>query len=305
MSKRAHFLRSLALGALALLTTGAKAPPPDTERIVDASTGHTVTATINGRPMKLRVELDSLDWIRLNTAAAARAGLDGSMIHGGQQIGSVKFKFDTSVTRVRLGTLNEKRRIVWYDRDVIAGPADGIISPSLLPENRVTLRFHQPVPGERTIELDLDHSRIRGLRHKIEVGDQIVWVNFSPPHPLSIATAAAGAHLAEMRDGHWTGPPQPVLIELGIERPGRPMELRKPLDIGGLLSRDFLVRTADYRGSFQLPPDQEADPDEIVITGKTSKGRAQLWLTLGKDALGGCSSITHDKKREMLTLHCL
>jgi len=299
--------KSVALFALALLTIGAKASPPDTERIVDASTGHMVTTAINGRPMKLRVDLDTSDWIMLNAASAARAGLDGSMLKFTTRLYGVKVKIDSSLTRVKVGALNKGRRVFWFDRDVIDAPADGIVGPSHLPENRVTLRFHPPVPGERTIELAVDHSMIRGPRYRLDIGEETIWVNLAPLRPLSVATAAAGAYLAQQRDGHWTGPPQTVKVPPGIDRPGRPMALRKPLDINGLADESFLVRTADYRGGFALPPDEEesADPDEIVITGKTSRGRAQLWLTLGKDVLGGCSSITHDKRRQMLILRCL
>lgn len=293
----------MALGALALLTIGAR-PAPDLERIVDAASGHIVTAIINGRPMKLRVELDANYWITLNAASAARAGLDGSWIKGTVPVSSVPVKFNSSATRLKIGAWNEKHRITWIDRTVIEG-ADGIIGPSLLPENRVTLTFHPPAPGERTIELAIDNSRYFGSRYKLRVGEETLWVNFTPHRPQSVATAAAGAHLAQMQDGHWSGEPRLVRIELGIDRPGRPMTLRKPFDIGGLMSSSFMVRTADYRGKFQLPPDKEPDPGEILVTGRTSKGRARFLLSLGRDALGGCSSITHDKKRETLTLHCL
>jgi hypothetical protein len=283
------------------------APPPDDERIVDAASGALVDVTINGRPLKLRLDLEAADWIMLNAASAARAGLDGSMFKLDYKVGTVKVKINSSLTRVRVGPYNKKRRIFWADRPVVNAPADGTISPTHLAENRVTMRFHASLPGERIIELPVDHSMIRGLRHKVEVGGEDVWVAFAPLQARSVATAAAGAHLSTISDGHWAGPPEPVRIFLGVERPGRPMELRKTLQLDGVSSRGFLVRTSDYRGDYQLPQDEEekADPDEVVITGKTKKGSAKLWLTLGKDSLGRCSSITHDKRRKMLILRCL
>ncbi len=296
--------RAMLAGALAMTMIGAKPPPPDLERVIDIGAGELIDATVNGRPMKLRVDLGTPDWVMLNAASAARAGLDGSMIGGSRKIGPIKLRIDSSLTKLKVGSYRKGRRIFWFDRDVTEG-ADGLISPSVIPENRVTLKLGPAMQGERTIVLDVDHSMIRGFRHKLAVGDESLWITFAPERPMSVATAASGAHLAETNDGHWTGPPEKVRVELGIDRPGRPMELRRPLDIGGLASRSFMVRTADYRGSFQLPPEEDADPDEIVVTGKTSKGRAQLWLTLGRDTLGRCSSITHDKRRETLTLRCL
>ena len=297
--------RAMLLSGLALAVIGAKKPQPDLERIVDAASGHMVTVTINGRPMKVRVEPTAFDRVMLNPASSVRAGLDGSMLKGSFGYFSVRVKMNSSLTRVRIGSINEGRRVFWTDRLIINEPADGIVSPVFLPENRVTMTFHPPARGERVIELPVEHSWRGGLRYKARVGEETVWVNFAPHRPLSVATAAAGAHLADMREGRWNGEPELVRIELGIDRPGRPMALRKPFDIGGLTSDSFMVRTADYRGRFQLPPDEEPDPDEIVVRGKTKSGDARLMLTLGQDVLGDCSSITHDKKRKMLTLRCL
>jgi hypothetical protein len=302
------WLKPVAILSVAFLTIGAKAPPPDYERVVDVATGNMVSGTINGHPVKLRVDLDAPDWIMLNPEVATRVGLNGSMLKGSFRMHGEKIKIDSSVTRVQIRPYNKRRRVFWADRKVFPDPVDGIISPAHLPENRVTLRYHPPVPGERKIELDIDPSRFRGLRHKVEVGGETVWVSFSPPAPRSIATAATGAHLATTNDGHWTGEPERIKVELGIGRPGRPMEIRKPLDMNGLANSGFLVRTADYRGKFQLPtdpPDPDVDPDEVVVTAQKNSGAARLWLTLGKDTLGGCSSITYDKRRNMLTLYCL
>ncbi len=302
------WLKPVALIISSLFIIGAKAPPPDFERIVDASSGNMVTGTINGRPVRLRVDLDAPNWIMLNPEVATRVGLNGSMLKGSFRMHGEKIKIDSSLTRVRIDPYNKRRRVFWADRKVFADPVDGIISPAHLPENRVTLRYHAPVPGERKIELAIDASMFRGLRHKVEVGGETLWVTFSPPAPRSIATAAAGAHLSATNDGHWAGEPERLKIELGIGRPVRPMEIRRPLDMDGLANGGFLVRTADYRGKFQLPVDEpngDVDPDEVVVTARKNSGEARLWLTLGKDTLGRCSSITHDKRRSMLTLYCL
>ena len=48
---------------------GAK-PTPDLARVVDAASDHVVAATINGRPMKLQVVLDTHDRIILNAGSA-------------------------------------------------------------------------------------------------------------------------------------------------------------------------------------------------------------------------------------------
>jgi hypothetical protein len=74
--------------------------------------------------------------------------------------------------------------------------------------------------------------------------------------------------------------------------------------LGAYEIRSFLVRTADFRGGYQLPPDR-ADPDEIVVTAATKgKQRARLYLQIGSDALASCSSLTYAKVPRQLTLRC-
>lgn len=291
----------LAFAVLSLPAASARA----SERIFEIASNHIVEARINGHPVRLKVDFDAYNWVMINPDVAARVGLDGSMIRFSFKVGKEKIRADSSVTRLEVPGVSKGRRIFWFDRKV-ADDADGIISPVTLAEDIVTLRMRPPQAGDRTIELPAKEDAFRGLFHLMDVGERELLVKLAPFTPRNIATAAAGAHLAALFDGHWAGEPEPVLIRLGIQRPGRPMALRRPLDIGGLPLAKFLVRTADYRGNFQLPPEEQddADEDEIVVTGKTSKGRARLWLTLGQETLERCSSLSHDKIRKLFVLRC-
>ena len=46
----------------------------------------------------------------------------------------------------------------------------------------------------------------------------------------------------------------------------RPLALARPASLNGLLLSNLLVRTGDDRGNCSLPPDPDADPDEVVVT---------------------------------------
>jgi hypothetical protein len=291
--------------AFCLIAAAISAPVLADERVMDPSSNYIIDAQINGHPVRLKVDFDAYAWVMINPAVAARVGLDGSMIKFNFKIGTDKIHVDSSLTRLDVPGRSKARRIFWFDRDV-ADDADGIISPVTLADDIVTLQFRPTAPAERTIEFPVTEDVFRGLFHPMPIGKRELSVKFAPFSPRNIATAAAGAQIAELFDGHWAGVPEPVLIRLGIKRPGRPMALRRPLPIADLSIKDFLVRTADYRGNFQLPPDEqkEADEDEIVVTGKTSKGHARLWLTLGQETLGRCSSLSHDKIRKLIVLHC-
>lgn len=80
------------------------------------------------------------------------------------------------------------------------------------------------------------------------------------------------------------------------------MRVSRPLDVYGLAISRFAVRTADNRGDLNLPPDPDADPDEVVIMG--SRQRARFELTLGLDRMSLCSRLVWDNRTRILTLHC-
>ena len=100
-----------------------------------------------------------------------------------------------------------------------------------------------------------------------------------------------------------------VRLATGIERPARPMRLARPLSVDGLTLANLLVRTRDFGGATSLPglaePDEEASPDEVVVTARADASPAVYYIMLGADALAPCSSITFDNLHRRVELSCL
>jgi hypothetical protein len=196
-----------------------------------------------------------------------------------------------------------KQRIYWYEGKAVEG-ADGLISPDLLPYDNVIFRTGPDRAGQTVAEVLL--SRKQGsLSFPYRAGNRTVPIYFSTSRDDSMATASAGALLAQLQGGRWAGDPRRHLIALGIGRPARPMVLERPIDLGGFAIARFFVRTGDHRGDYRLPTDVSADPGEVVVTGLTkSRQRAWLVLTVGMDRLSSCSSLRYRKADRRLTLIC-
>lgn len=144
-----------------------------------------------------------------------------------------------------------------------------------------------------------------GVHVPATVGDRQVAVRFSLQKPETIATAAAGAQLALVHGGGFSGPAVTRRIAFEIERPVRLLRLQRPFAFGRLAADTMFVRTADYRGKFALPADADPDPDEIVVTAdKDSKQPARLSLIVGLDRLASCSELTLIRSARRLLLRC-
>ena len=128
----------------------------------------------------------------------------------------------------------------------------------------------------------------------------------------SIATAGAGQALALSAQGKWSGEQEMATIDFGVSRPAREMTLSEPIDIGGLRVSKFLVRDSSRLTSVgELDSQAEnIDPNEVVlptvvVTAQTSGSKPTLRITLGRDALQECASVTFDKASSQIELACL
>lgn len=291
-------MRSFA-AAIALLIAG---PAGAADLTLDAASNFLIDATVNGRPVRLRVDPAGSEHVILNPDAARRLGLRGSLIGSQARIGPVRLRGSSNRVRLAIGAWSEGHRLLWMDRPIVAG-ADGLISPASLPFERVVFALAPPRPGEMTIELPMRMVPRFGLSHTLTVAGRPVALQLSLAEPETIATAAAGAILAEAHGGGWSGEAREAPIRFGVLRPVRAMTLARPAAVGHLAFDRLLVRTGDNRGALDLPGEPDADPGEVVVTG-ASRQRAWFMLTLGRDRLGACSSIVWDNRARRLTLNC-
>ena len=91
---------------------------------VDAASDFLIDATINGQPVRLRVDPETSGYIVLNPATVQRLGLRRSMLGSRTRIGPVRLTGGSKVAEVSLGGVTGDRRLVWIDRPAVEG-ADG------------------------------------------------------------------------------------------------------------------------------------------------------------------------------------
>jgi hypothetical protein len=294
------------LSAPALLIAGlflAAAPAAAADLTLRAAESFILPVEVNGQMLRLRIDPAAPGYVLLNPDSVGRLGLRGSMIGSVTHIGPVTLKGGSNSVKMRVGGVATRPRAIWIDREVAPG-ADGTISPELLPYDIIVFELAPPRPGEVESQVALDYAPGIGLVHLYPAGEKRIQVGFTLADARSQSTAAAGALLASLHGGDWTGPAREEPVRFGVRRPVRPFGLAAPVRFGAYEIRYFLVRTADFRGSYQLPSDR-ADPDEIVVTAATKgKQRARLHLQIGADALASCSSLTYAKAPRRLTLRC-
>ena len=293
-------LRLLCLVLLAVASTPLRAA----DLTVSANSYFLIDAWINGHPVRLRVDPGGSGYVVLNPATVERIGLERSMLRSSTRIGPIRLDGWSKVARVRIGETEGRRRLVWIDRPVVED-ADGLISPADMPYDLVTFELGAERQGARDYVLPLEFPRGEGLYYPFPAGDQQVHVKFSLIKAHSMATGAAGALLSGLFGGSWMGDPRDALIDFGVARPVRPLALERPLSLEGLELDRFFVRTGDHRGNLELPPEPDADPDEIVVTGAGGKRqRARYGLTIGLDRLSSCSRLVWNNLNRQLTLRC-
>jgi len=269
---------------------------------VEAASGFLIDATINGQPVRLRVDPETSGYIILNPAAVQRLGLRRSMLGSRTQIGPVRLTGSSKVAEVSLGGVTGDRRLVWIDRPAVDG-ADGLIGPADMPYDQVTFRIGAPRAGEVAAELPLQFERSYGLFYPLRLGEHEILFQFTFTKAETMATGGAGAHLAALNGGSWAGEARDQVIDFGVVRPVRPLTLARPVNLGGLELVRLLVRTGDNRGNLSLPPEPDADPDEVTVTAG-SRQRARFNVTVGRDRLDRCSSIVWDNRTRKMTFNC-
>ena len=295
-------MRRCAIAALLLLA----ASSPPAERIV-AGDG-IVDATVNGLPLRLRIEPGAPGLPLVSQAFAMRAKLTcgGLLCFGvGYNVGREKAYGKTVVTRFGWGTdTAEKRRVGWLSRDY-AMSADGAIGPAGLPEPVVRFVLRSPRAGERTVALPMEGGGLFGgwqpSRGMLTVGAEKILVRFDPEHPRSLATAAAGVALARAQGGVLTAERGAQEVLFGIERPYRVMTLARPIAVGPVTLSSLGVRVTDGSGANTIAQ-QGDDPSEVVVNAEGKK--TYMVLSLGADVLGRCSSLVFDKGRKEVRMTC-
>jgi len=303
-----HFIRFalLLLVAAPALAARNPLPPPLPPLVLDAA-APIVTVTIDGQPLRLRVDGGATRHVELNASAARRLGLDlPDRLVGGQpvdrgrsivEVGKVSVKGVTSAEIVGYAGRLVPMTMAWQagtadkriNPDFIAD-ADGVIGPWLLPHDNVRFVRRPVAASDRETVLPLRWSSGRGMLGRLAVGDDDADIVITPMAATSIATAAAAAMLAGPYGGQLQGPARDVPVAHGVVRPVRDVVFAKPVDVAGVRLTRVAARVFDWSGKTQIP-DADIGPDEAVVAGRAGAQREWAKLAIGNDHLATCAEI--------------
>lgn len=260
-----------------------------------------VPARLGGAPGRLLLSPWAPAAPTLNPDYRNRAGLHAGLFGFSVKVGPVKVRGDTSVARLDFEGLSYRRRVVWFERDYAQG-ADAAIGPGGIPASVIRFDLRPARGGERVTTLPLVQQMFRPSYARVMLGKRPIILLFDPQHPRSLATAGAGSALAEFLGGTLQGAPTPAHVAFGIMRPARLLRFARPLTFGGIQLDEVLVRISD-NGSVAGIKDADADPEEVVVSAKTSNERRDV-VIIGRDVLDRCATITFDKPAKQIRLAC-
>lgn len=261
-----------------------------------------VAGTVDTKPARFQMLPNGSSTLVLNPDAAARFGAKGGWLAVKVKVGPVAIKGNTAVMRFSADGTPSRRRIGWFERPLAPG-YDGALGPAAVPQSVVIFQLRAPAAGERQTVLPLVDRGYGGMGTVITVGHQPIFVEWALTKPHNGATAAAGAAIAAAHGGQFTSRPFGEPMAFGVIRPVRRVGLSQPLAIGPLRIDALVTRTSDY-GDTSSIPESDADPGEIVVTGRGKSSKAIYSMEIGRDAMQSCSSLTFDKPRRLITLSC-
>jgi hypothetical protein len=267
---------------------------------------YVIEGLVGETPVSLKVDAGTPDRPILNPKFVEKIDLKKSLIPGGFNIGPVKVPANTKVVKFEFDGMDWKRRSLWADR-AYTTEYDGGVGPAGIPHDIITFKLRTPQAGEQKFVLPLIQNG--NSVTKLEVAGKSIDVTFTLKRDRALATAAAGAIIAENHGGAFAGEIETAKIALGVERPIRAITLSKPIDIIGLALDSFFVRTKDGGDSSGIADgdlgDDAKDLNEIVVIGKKGKkDKNRYAISLGRDDLSHCSSITYNKLVKEIQLFC-
>lgn len=278
---------------------------------LEVTPGIPTPAKIEGQPATLLVTPDAKSAPTLNDGLRDKFKLKPSMIGFRYLIGPTHLDFWTDTKKLDFGLGVFSKRSAFGDNHVIDG-ADGEIGPGALPYGIVRFNIRPAKAGEQQLSFPLENVTGKHVGTKLRLGDEELAIIFSFSRAETLVTASAGAALADLYGGQFSGEPHDMLIRYGISRPVRALQLTQQPMLGTLPIKDIHVRVTDNGDASGITDgtvEQAAiDPDEIVVVGekgkKKKKDKKQL-LIIGLATLENCSSITYDFKAKQLRLSCI
>jgi hypothetical protein len=169
--------------------------------------------------------------------------------------------------------------------------ADGVIGPGALPYDVVTIALGPALAEARAISFPLEDPDV--WRVRAPAGGVDLDLTFDMSHDSRVLNRTAARAFDASGAIHTEGSLVSEEILLGLRTMVQPV--RTDLSISGLGLGPTQART-------NAPLLGADEPDAIVVTAEGE--RAPESLSLGRAALGRCTSISVDRRTRQLTLSC-
>lgn len=301
-----------ALLITSLLTLTVQGHPLPTD-ILDVGRDGSVDVQINGFPAKMEVRGDGISYPVLNPDVAEtcklRANIFGNVFGIEAKVGSIAISGHTAKAKLSIMGRTDTHRVLWFDRAIVQDLA-GSIGPNAIPQSLVRLNVSAAIaqPKVTSLPLQIEDGRVGTT---IRLDQTSVFVMFNPLSPRTIASAGAGQVIATTQTGKWTGAQESIAVNFGIERPVRELALSNPIRLGDLVISSLLVRdnsrvtgVSEANTATGSVDSNEVTLPAVNVTAETKGPKPSYQLTLGRDVLDQCTSITFNKLSGHIDLNC-
>ena len=223
------------------------------------------------------------------------------------RIGPIKIRGQQRVAKIRMSGEASKQLVRWHDADKYEF-SNVLVGPYAIPAPIIRFALRAAQPGETIFSVPLASAdKWWVATTPKQIGKKKVYFAFAPQFETTLASAAAGASIAENYGGEFVGDAQQILISHNVARPARPVRLKSPLSFGPMNISKILVRNRDYGDANSIKEAKAADAndDEILVQARRKGTDPAYVVYIGNDMLKNCSSITYDKPAKTITLSCI
>jgi hypothetical protein len=208
---------------------------------------------------------------------------------------------------------HEKGRAYWF-MNVPQPKFDGSIGPWAIPHERIIVGLTPATGTEVNHDFTYYGNLNNGSFGFYREAGFATSVGFIVERDMRypIASAATGAAIAQYYGGTLSGDEWQEAFGFGITRPVRLLTLERPFVVGPFSFTKIAVRIRNKLDSAstgaaiaEQTDDSDVDPQEIVVTGTSKKGKPPAYsFVIGRAVLNQCATITFDKAARIIRASC-
>ena len=255
-----------------------------------------IDAQINERPVRLEVDLRFAGFLVLNPTTADRLGVRRVPFLGvavGLEGSNARLSGRAARPRLVFSGGGDLRALTGIFGVPASTRADGVIGPGALPYDQITVVLGPPPAGAGR-DVVFRVSNADAWVGQTELAGATFRVNFNIGNDATTFNPTAASILDPLGQIRADGALREMPVSLGLRTMMQPV--RTELTVQGLPLAPAYARTnAPLLGAL--------DEDTIVVTGRDEDAPGPS-VTLGRETLSRCSTITMNRRAKTLTLRC-